>query len=79
MVWKVDGRMFVAYTVDGEGVSLRVTGSFTASTLVEEGRAWAREDLLRGGWVILPWETPPEELGARIRQSHALVRRRVTP
>lgn len=73
-VWTVDGHMFAAYTTGGRGLSLRLTGPKTAGKLVREGRALTAPDLESDGWVLIPWETPPEEIQDRLERSYRLVR-----
>lgn len=73
VVWTVDGHMFAAYTEDGHGVSLRVAQT-VAVRMVDEGRASSPPWLAGEGWVLLPWDTRPEELRRRIEASHILVR-----
>lgn len=72
--WCVGGHMFAAYSVDGEGVSLRTTGRLMADKLIREGRAISPPELQGEGWVLVPWTTAPEELRDRIERSHRLVR-----
>ncbi|MCU4653604.1 MmcQ/YjbR family DNA-binding protein [Roseibacterium sp. SDUM158016] len=73
VVWTVSGHMFAAYTTHGHGLSLRMD-AFAAYRLVDQGRATAPPELSGEGWVLLPWETPPEELRIHIEASYLLVR-----
>jgi predicted DNA-binding protein (MmcQ/YjbR family) len=73
IVWTVEGHMFAAYTVDGHGVSLRMD-TLVAARMVDEGRAHSPPSLTDAGWVLVPWETPPDELHRRIVASYRLVR-----
>jgi predicted DNA-binding protein (MmcQ/YjbR family) len=71
VVWRVAGRMFAAYTETGHGLSLRVRD---ATGMLARGEAVSHPDLSQAGWVLIPWETPPEVLERRIAVSYALVR-----
>ena len=73
VIWTVRGHTFAAYTVDGDGVSVRVGNKVAAQKLVGQGRV-ATADYLRGNsWVLFPWDTSPDELRLRIGASHSLV------
>ncbi|MGP1358893.1 MmcQ/YjbR family DNA-binding protein [Roseicyclus sp.] len=73
VVWTVEGHMFAAYTENGHGVSLRMD-YVVAARMVNEGRAHSPPSLTDAGWVLVPWETPPDELQRRIIASYRLVR-----
>ena len=73
VVWTVEGHMFAAYTENGHGVSLRMD-YLVAARMVDEGRADSPPALTDAGWVLVPRETPPEELQRRIVASYRLVR-----
>ncbi len=74
IVWTVRGHMFAAYATAGEGVSVRMSGRIAAQQMVGQGRATSPDYLRGGGWVLLPWDTPPDELRSRINKSYRLVR-----
>lgn len=74
-VWKIGGKMFAAYTEDGNGVSVKAADGPTAQLLIQQGLASSAPYLKRGGWVMFPWEdTPPEEIRRRLTESYAIVR-----
>ncbi|MEJ6395055.1 MmcQ/YjbR family DNA-binding protein [Gymnodinialimonas sp. 2305UL16-5] len=73
VIWTVYDHMFVAYTVGGEGLSLRTNGRISAHMLVGTGRAASPPYLKQDGWVLFPWDTRPEELRDRIGASYRLV------
>jgi len=75
VVWKVHNRMFAAYTDAGEGLSVRTFNLRRALAVIQRSRAASEPYLTGGGWVLLPWETPPEELRLRLIESYNLVRR----
>lgn len=67
--------MFAAYTETGAGLSVRTAGMSHALAMIRRSRPASAPYLTGGGWVLLPWETPPEELRARLRESYDLVLR----
>jgi predicted DNA-binding protein (MmcQ/YjbR family) len=73
VVWKIHGHMFAAYTETGAGLSVRTAGMSHALAMIRRSRPASAPYLTGGGWVLLPWETPPEELRARLRESYDLV------
>ncbi|NKX46165.1 MmcQ/YjbR family DNA-binding protein [Roseicyclus persicicus] len=75
VVWKINGHMFAAYTETGEGLSVRVTNMARALAVIRRSRPASAPYLSGGGWVLLPWETSPEELRLRLIESYNLVRR----
>ena len=70
VVWTIDGHMFAAYTESGHGLSVRVA---EAQTPTAEDNADGPVQLPGAGWVVIPWETPPEVLRSRIAASYQLV------
>lgn len=75
IVWKINGHMFAAYTETGAGLSVRTTDLPRALAVIRRSRPASAPFLTGGGWVLLPWETPPEELRLRLIESYNLVRR----
>ena len=75
VVWKIHGHMFAAYTDPGEGLSVRTSNLARALAVIRRSRPASAPYLTGGGWVVLPWETPPEELRLRLIESYNLVRR----
>lgn len=73
VIWTVHGHMFAAYTIGGEGLSLRIESNVTAHQLVGQQRALSSPSLTGTGWVLFPWETRPQELRDRIGKSYRLV------
>lgn len=73
VIWTVHGHMFAAYTVGGEGLSLRIADKVTAHTLVGQKRAVSSPALKGTGWVLFPWDTRPQELRDWIGKSYRLV------
>jgi predicted DNA-binding protein (MmcQ/YjbR family) len=75
VVWKVNGFMFAAYTDSGAGLSVRTRDLASARDLIGRARAEPEPYVTGDGWVVLPWETPPDILRARIEESYRLVLR----
>ena len=75
VVWKINGHMFAAYTETGAGLSVRTSDLTRALAVIRRSRPASAPYLTGGGWVLLPWETPPEELRLRLIESYNLVRR----
>jgi hypothetical protein len=65
--------MFAAYTETGAGLSVRTAGMPHALAMIRRSRPASAPYLTGGGWVVLPWETAPEELRARLLESYNLV------
>ncbi|PWK62599.1 MmcQ/YjbR family DNA-binding protein [Roseicyclus mahoneyensis] len=75
VVWKINGHMFAAYTDIGPGLSVRTSNLTRALAVIRQSRPASAPYLTGGGWVLLPWETAPEELRLRLIESYNLVRR----
>ena len=75
VVWKIHGHMFAAYTETGAGLSVRTAGMSHALAMIRRSRPVSAPYLTGGAWVVLPWETTPEELRVRLRESYDLVLR----
>ena len=75
VVWKINSHMFAAYTENGAGLSVRTSNMARALAVIRQGRPASAPFLTGGGWVVLPWETQPEELRLRLIESYNLVRR----
>lgn len=73
VIWTVHGRMFAAYTVGGEGLSLSIGSKIMAHRLVGQRRAVSSPYLKGTGWVLFPWDTRPQELRDWIGKSYRLV------
>ncbi len=75
VVWKINGHMFACYTEHGEGVSLRTSNITRSLAVVRKSRPASAPYQTGGDWIVLPWETPPEELRLQLIESYNLVRR----
>ncbi len=74
IVWVVNGHMFAAYTEAGDGISVRTADTNSALQPVEADGPSTLPTLTGEGWVVIPWETPIDDLRARIDESYNLVR-----
>jgi predicted DNA-binding protein (MmcQ/YjbR family) len=77
VVWTIDGHMFAAYTEAGDGLSVRASGNvldMVDGAQVSSGGGGAQGPLSGAGWVLIPWQTPPEELRRIIATSYDMVR-----
>lgn len=72
VIWTVDGHMFAAYMMGGEGLSLRSGGRASARDLLKT-RAPGNPFLSGGGWVLVPWAAGPDALRASLDESYRLV------
>lgn len=75
VAWKINGHMFAFYTEYGEGLSLRTSNMARALAVIRKSRPASAPYLTAEDWVLLPWETRPEELRLRLIESYNLVRR----
>jgi predicted DNA-binding protein (MmcQ/YjbR family) len=70
--WKVGGKMFACIGAIMPGVSVKTDSIETAQMLIEAGIG-ARAPYFHRSWVNLPFETAPDELQHRLRESYRLV------
>lgn len=75
--WKVGGKMFATIGSVLPGVSVKTDSTETAQMLIETG-VGAKAPYFHRSWVLLPFDTPEEELRYRLTQSYLLVRSRLT-
>lgn len=71
--WKVGGRMFACIGAVTPGVSVKTDGIETAEMLIAAGVA-RRAPYFHRSWVLLPDDTPEEELRHRLLASYRIVR-----
>lgn len=72
-VWKVGGKMFAAMGAVNEGVSVKTDSIETAEMLIEMG-VGVKAPYMHRSWINLPFDTPKDELQARIAASYRLIR-----
>ena len=75
--WKVGGKMFACIGAVLPGVSVKCASIEMAEMLIEAGAA-VRAPYFHRSWVNVPFDTDPEELTHRLRQSYLLVRAGLT-
>jgi predicted DNA-binding protein (MmcQ/YjbR family) len=73
VIWTVNGRMFAAYMMGGEGLSLRIGDQVSAQQLLKRRRSIGNPFLSAGGWVLVPWGAGPDVLRMQINESYRLV------
>lgn len=71
--WKVGGKMFACVGAVTPGVSVKTDSIETAQMLIEAGVA-KKAPYFHRSWALLPFETDPAELEARIIASYRIVR-----
>ncbi len=75
--WKVCGKMFACVGAVTPGVSVKTDSIETAAFLIEAG-VGVKAPYFHRSWVLLPWETPEEELQHRLTESYRIVRSGLT-
>lgn len=75
--WKVGGKMFATIGSVLPGVSVKTDSIETAEMLIETG-VGTKPPYFHRSWVLLPFDTPDDELRYRLSQSYQLVRSRLT-
>lgn len=75
--WKVGGKMFASLGAVLPGVSVKTDSIETAEMLIETGIG-IKAPYFHRSWVLLPFETPEDELRHRLAESYRLVRSRLT-
>ncbi len=71
--WKVGGKMFASIGAVTPAVSVKTADIETADMLIEAG-VGQRGKYLHRSWIQLPWNTPEDELRARILESYKIIR-----
>ena len=75
--WKVGGKMFACIGSATNGVSVKTDSIETAEMLIDAG-VGIKAPYFHRSWILLPFETPDDELRHRIRQSYQIVRASLT-
>lgn len=75
--WKVGGKMFACIGAVTPGVAVKTDSVETAEMLIEAG-VGEKAPYFHRSWILLPLETPEDELRHRLRQSYQLVRASLT-
>ena len=71
--WKVGGKMFACIGSVMPGVSVKTDSIETAEMLIAAG-VGAKAPYFHRSWILLPFETDPEELRHRLTESYRTVR-----
>ncbi len=75
--WKVGGKMFACIGAVTPGVSVKTDSVETAQMLIEAG-VGTKAPYFHRSWILLPFDTPDEELRHRLRLSYQIVRASLT-
>ena len=75
--WKVGGKMFACIGSTVPGVSVKTDSIETAQLIIEAG-AGEKAPYFHRSWVLLPFDTPKDELKARLAASYNIVRKGLT-
>ncbi|MEM9030666.1 MAG: MmcQ/YjbR family DNA-binding protein [Pseudomonadota bacterium] len=75
--WKVGGKMFACIGAVTPGVSVKTDSIETAEMLIAAGIG-TKAPYFHRSWVLLPFETPEDELRHRLSQSYQIVRNSLT-
>ncbi len=75
-VWKVGGKLFAVMGTVNQGISVKTESIEHAGLLIEMGLA-TKAPYFHRSWVLLPFDTDPEDLRGRLLDSYCLVRSRL--
>lgn len=75
--WKVGGKMFACIGAVMPGVSVKTDSIETAEMLIEAG-VGTQAPYFHRSWILLPFDTPKDELRHRLAQSYRIVRAGLT-
>ena len=71
--WKVGGKMFACIGTMTPGISVKTDSVETAQMLIDAG-VGTKAPYFHRSWILIPWETDPDEARHRIETSYAVVR-----
>ncbi len=71
--WKVGGKMFACIGSVTPGMAVKTDSVETAEMLIDTGIG-QKAAYLHRSWILLPWETAPDEARHRIETSYRLIR-----
>ena len=75
--WKVGGKMFACIGAVQPGVAVKTDSIETAQMLIEAG-AGAKAPYFHRSWLLLPFDTPDDDLRHRLTESYRIVRKGLT-
>ncbi len=75
--WKVGGKMFACIGAVVPGVSVKADSIETAEMLIEAG-VGTKAPYFHRSWILLPFDTPKDELRHRLHESYRLIRASLT-
>lgn len=71
--WKVGGKMFACIGTMTPGIAVKTDSVETAQMLIDAG-VGQKAPYFHASWLLVPWETPPDEARHRIETSYRLIR-----
>ena len=71
--WKVGGKMFACIGTHTPGIAVKTESIEQAAHLIDLG-VGQKAPYFHASWLLLPWETEPEEAQHRIEASYQLIR-----
>ncbi|MCR8723256.1 MmcQ/YjbR family DNA-binding protein [Frigidibacter sp. ROC022] len=71
--WKVGGKMFASIGAVTPGVSVKCAGIEQAEMLIDAG-VGVKARYFHRSWITLPFDSDPEELAHRLRESYRIIR-----
>ena len=74
--WKIGGKMFASMGTKGGGISVKTESIEQAAHLKDLGIG-TKAPYFHASWILLPWDSEPEELRFRIHASYRLVREKL--
>ncbi len=75
--WKVGGKMFACIGAITPGVSVKTDSIETAQMLIDAG-VGSKAPYFHRSWILLPFDTPNDELRHRLTQSYLIIRKGLT-
>ena len=75
--WKVGGKMFACIGAATAGVSVKTESIETAEMLIDAGIG-TKAPYFHRSWILLPFDTPENEMRYRLSQSYKLIRSKLT-
>ncbi|MDF0603241.1 MmcQ/YjbR family DNA-binding protein [Psychromarinibacter sp. C21-152] len=71
--WKVGGKMFACIGTKTPGIAVKTDSVETAQMLIDAGIG-TRAPYFHRSWLLIPWDTAPDEVRHRIETSYRLIR-----
>ena len=75
--WKVGGKMFACIGTVTPGIAVKTDSIETAEMLIDAG-VGQKAPYFHRSWILLPWDTQPDEARHRIESSYHLIRSKLS-